>query len=153
MKDRRLTMSQRLVGVAEEVYRRVFWVISSLGLPPSFVIRLEVAGRRSGRVRSTVLVTADREGERYLVSVLGEDSDWVRNLRVAGGNAFIRHGRRRAFRLEEVPPEQRAPILKAYLKWALGARAVFQLGPGAPLEEFARIADRHPVFRIIEAEG
>ena len=149
VKDQKLTVSQRLVGVAEEVYRRLFWVISTLGLPPSFIVRLEIAGRRSGRVHSTILITADHEGERYLVSVLGEESDWVRNVRAADGNAAIRHGRRQGVRLEEVQPERRAPILKAYLKWALGARAVLQLGPNAPLEKFQRIAVDHPVFRIV----
>ena len=145
-----ITFAQRFVGVAEEFYRRLFWVISTLGLPPSFIVRLEVAGRRSGKIRSTILVTAQHAGERYLVSVLGDVSHWVRNVRAAGGHAVIRHGRRRSVRLEEVPVEQRAPVLRAYLKWALGARAVLQLGPNAPLEEFQRIASQHPVFRIVD---
>ena len=146
---RQLTLTQRFVGIAEEVYRRVFWVIATLGLPPSFVVRLEVAGRQSGKVRSTILITAQHDGQRYLVSVLGNDADWVRNVRSAGYRTIIRHGRRRPVRLEEVPIDLRAPILRAYLKWALGARAVLQLGPSSPLEEFARIADRHPVFHIV----
>jgi len=61
----------------------------------------------------------------------------------------IRHGRRRAVRLEEVPVEQRAPVLKAYLKWALGAQPLFEVSHKAPLEEFEGIAERHPVFRIV----
>ena len=48
------------------------------------VLSLEVAGRRTGRVISFPLVMADYEGERYLVPMLGEDSNWVRNLRAAG---------------------------------------------------------------------
>lgn len=133
------------------MYRRIFWVISTLGLPPSFIVRLDAAGRSTGNSRSTVLITARYEGERYLVSVLGGTADWVRNVRAANGYAVLRHGRGRRVRLDEVPVEQRARILRAYLKWALGARAVLQLGPGSPLEEFQRIAPQHPVFRIVEA--
>jgi hypothetical protein len=50
--------------------------------------------------------------------------------------------------MPEGPVDERAPILKAYLKWSLGARAVMQLGPNASLEKFESIAVRHPVFRI-----
>jgi hypothetical protein len=53
--------------------------------------------------------------------------------------------------LQEVPAEQRAPILKAYLQRAPGARPHFPVLPTAPLPEFERIAARYPVFRITEA--
>lgn len=147
-----LTLGQRFVGVAEEVYRRIFRVISTLGLPPSFVVQLEVAGRRSAKVRSTILITAQHDGQRFLVSVLGNDADWVRNARAAGGEAYIVHGGRSKVRLAEVPVEQRAPIIRAYLQRARGARAHIDVPHDAPVEEFARIAERHPVFRI-EADG
>ena len=130
---------------------RVMSLYSSLGLPPSWQVTLEVRGRRSGRVCSTVLVCADHDGERYLVSMLGENAEWVRNVRAAGGDAVIRHGRRRRVRLEEVAVGQRAPILKAYLKRAIGARPHFDLSPEADVEEFERVADRYPAFRAIDA--
>ncbi len=133
------------------LYSNAFWLISSLGLPPAFIVRLEVKGRRSGRVRSTVLLRAEEDGERYLVSVLGEESEWARNVRAADGDAVIRHGRRQRVRLEEVPVNQRAPILKAYLKRALGARPLFEVRWKAPIEEFERIAPKYPVFRIVSA--
>ena len=130
---------------------RVMSFYSSLGLPPSWSITLEVRGRRSGRVCSTTLVRADCDGERYLVSMLGEGAAWVRNARAAGGEAVIRHGRRRKVRLEEVPADQRAPILKAYLKRAMGARPHFEVSPEDPIAEFERIASEYPVFRIVES--
>ena len=40
--------------------------------------------------------------------------------------------------LEEVPVAERAPILKAYLKWSLGARAIIEVSHKAPVEEFDR---------------
>jgi len=52
---------------------------------------------------------ADVAGERYLVSMLGEDVAWVRNARAAGGNVVLRHGASEEVRLEEIPAERRAP--------------------------------------------
>jgi hypothetical protein len=55
------------------------WAIAhAAGLWPSRLVTLEVAGRRTGRAISFPLVMADYEGERYLVSMLGENSNWVR---------------------------------------------------------------------------
>jgi hypothetical protein len=56
--------------------------------------------------------------ERYLVSMLGENAAWVRNIRAAGGNAVLQHGPREEVRLGEIPVGQRAPVLKAYLQRA-----------------------------------
>ncbi len=125
------------------------------GEPVGGTISLEVRGRRSGRPRTNVVTWVEQDGARYLVSMLGDHVDWVRNARAAGGEAVIRHGRRRPVRLEEVPVELRAPVLQAYLKrTAMATREHLGLDPDAPLEEFARIAPRHPVFRIVEdAEG
>lgn len=147
--DPRTAWAKRVHHWAETVYRRVFWLVASLGLPPTFIVRLEVRGRRSGRSRSTILLAADHAGAQYLVSVLGEGADWVQNVRAAGGEGVLRHGRTHRVRLEEVPPNGRAPILKAYLKRALGARPVFEVSHDAPVEEFERIVSRHPVFRIV----
>ena len=72
-----------------------------------------VRGWRSGRLRSKVLVVARHDGEHYLVSILGEDSDWVRNIRAAGGQAFVNRGRWLPMKLTEVPVSERGPILKA----------------------------------------
>ncbi|MDO8615779.1 MAG: nitroreductase/quinone reductase family protein [Dehalococcoidia bacterium] len=135
---------------AEAVYGRVFGLVSWLGLPPWFIVTLETKGRRSGRVHSNVLILTQWGGQRYAVSVLGDGSDWVRNIRAARHEAVIRHGRRQRVRLEEVPAEERAPVLKAYLKWALGARHIIGVPLNAPIEEFERIAPDFPVFRIVK---
>jgi len=133
------------------IVNRTWARYSALGLPPGWWVTLEVRGRRSGRVCSTTLVRADHDRECYLVSMLGEDAAWVRNVRAAGGEAVIRHGRRRNVRLEEVPVGQRAPILKAYLKRAMGARPHFEVSPEDRIEEFERVASDYPVFRIVES--
>lgn len=122
--------------------------LHALGIAPNHLVTLDVRGRRSGRMMSLPLVMAVVDGERYLVSMLGDDASWVRNVRAANGHAVLRHGRREAVRLEEVAPAQRAPVLKAYLKRAPGARALVPVDKDAPLAEFERVASRFPVFRI-----
>ena len=128
------------------------WVsaqVHALGVLPNYAVTLEVVGRRSGRALAFPLVMVVGGGERYLVSMLGTEVEWVRNLRAAHGRALLRHGRRESVLLEEVPVEQRAPLLKAYLRRAPGARPHMPVDKDAPLEEFAAIAPRIPVFRVV----
>jgi F420H(2)-dependent quinone reductase len=124
--------------------------LSARGAGPEYLVALEVPGRRSGRVVGLPLVVADVDGERYLVSMLGEDTNWVRNVRAAGGEVALRHGRREEVRLEEVvAPDLRAPVLKAYLRRASNAGAHVPIDKDAPLAEFERVAPGFPVFRIV----
>jgi deazaflavin-dependent oxidoreductase (nitroreductase family) len=118
------------------------------GIVPKRAAALEIPGRRSGRVISFPVAIADFEGERYLVSMLGKNVNWVRNLQAAGGRAVLRHGRRESVHLEEVEPGARAPILRRYLQVAPGARPHVPVDRKAPLAEFAQIAADYPVFRI-----
>jgi len=135
-------------GRLARVMNRQTVLAASAGLAPRRLVTMEVRGRRTGRRISLPLVVADLEGERYLVAMLGRDANWVRNVRAAGGRAVLRHGRREAVRLEEVEVGARAPVLRRYLALAPGARPHLPVDRRAPLEEFARIADRVPVFRI-----
>ena len=121
---------------------------SGLGLPPRIMAALEVRGRASGRPRSTAVVIATVEGRRYLVSMLGRRSDWVQNVEAAEGDAVIRQGRRRRVHLLLVPPEQRAAVLREYVRIAPSGRQHFPLPVGAPLSDFDAIAERYPVYRI-----
>jgi len=98
-------------------------------------------------------VVADYRGERYLVSMLGEGTNWVRNVRAAHGRAVLRRGHREVIRLDEVDPGQRAPILRRYLECAPGARTHIPVGRAAPLQEFERIAAQYPVFHVTVPEG
>jgi hypothetical protein len=123
-------------------------IAHSAGIWPSRLATLEVPGRRSGRVISFPVVIADCGGERYLVAMLGEDTNWVRNVRAAGGRALLSHGRRETVRLEEVDPAARRPILRRYLDVAPGGRPHIPVDRRAPEEEFERVAPQIPVFRI-----
>jgi deazaflavin-dependent oxidoreductase (nitroreductase family) len=123
-----------------------YW--SSLGLPPDFVATLEVPGRASGKRRSNPVVIVSLEGNRYLVSMLGPESDWVKNVEAARGEAVLRQGRRRRVHLVAVPAAQRAAILREYVRIAPSGRQHFPVAVGAPLAEFAAIAHDYPVYRI-----
>jgi len=136
-------------GVARALNRLDALVLGSGRLPVSRAVTLEVPGRRSGRVVPVPVVVADLDGERYLVAMLGERVSWVHNVRAAGGAAVLRRGARTTVHLEEVPVTDRAPILKRHLDLAPGARAHIPVDRRAPVEEFERIADRYPVFRIV----
>ena len=111
-------------------------------------VTLEVPGRRTGRVISFPLVLVDHEGKRYLVAMLGNDANWVRNVRAARGRAVLRYGRREAVHLAEVDPGARAPILRRYLAIAPGARPHLPVDRRAPLADFDRIAAQFPVFSV-----
>jgi deazaflavin-dependent oxidoreductase (nitroreductase family) len=115
---------------------------------PDRLATLEVRGRRTGRVISFPVAVADYQGGRYLVSMLGENANWVRNVRAAAGRAVLRHGRSEPVRLDEVEPAARGPVLRRYLAVAPGARPHIPIDRRAPLAEFDRIAPQVPVFRI-----
>jgi deazaflavin-dependent oxidoreductase (nitroreductase family) len=110
---------------------------------------LAVRGRKSGEWRTTPVNPLTIDGERYLVAPRG-NTQWVRNMRVAGGGE-LRIGRRaETFSATEVPVEDRPPLLRAYLKkWQWETGMFFQgVGPDAAESELQRIAPDHPVFRI-----
>jgi hypothetical protein len=131
-----------------KIWNRAFAWVSGLGLTPQILLTLQVKSRSSGRLCSIVLVVASHQGQRYLVSMLGDGSEWVRNVRAAGGEAFIKRGRSRPIMLIEIPPEERAPILKAWCQVATSGRRHLPVSHDAPLSAFEAIAADYPVFRI-----
>jgi hypothetical protein len=65
------------------------WVFAKGIIMPGRVAELQVRGRRSGKTISFPVVIATYEGGRYLASMLGEDVNWVRNVRAADGAAVL----------------------------------------------------------------
>lgn len=126
-----------------------FWGwLHALGIAPNYMVTLEVPGRKSGKPVRFPLAMARIKDERYLVSMLGEDANWVQNVKAVGGKAVLRHGKVENVVLEEVEAELRAPILKQYLRIAPGARPHVSVELNAPLEAFEKIAANYPVFRV-----
>ena len=126
-----------------------FWAAwASLGLPPHRQLGLEVRGRRTGHPHRVAVVVAKHEGREYLVSMVGQ-GEWVKNVRAARGDAYLVSSRRRKVRLQEVSIDQRAPIIKDYLRVAPGGRPHIGLGPTATNTQCERVAPYYPVFQIV----
>ncbi|MEV6325282.1 nitroreductase/quinone reductase family protein [Nocardia sp. NPDC051787] len=123
------------------------WLFAA-GIAPRLVAALGIRGRRSGRVIWFPVVLTELGGTRYVVSMLGKNTNWVRNVAAAEGHALLRHGDSEKVYLTEVAPGQRAAILRQYVRVAPGARPHIPAGPNASLADYERIASDYPVFRI-----
>jgi deazaflavin-dependent oxidoreductase (nitroreductase family) len=136
-------------GALMRALNRIDAVLYASGvLAPRSAATLEVVGRRTGRPVSLPIAVVEHGGERFLVSMLGPNANWVRNVRAAGGRAILRRRGREVVTLEEIPAEQRAPVLRRYLAVAPGARPHIPVDRRGSLSEFSRIAGQYPVFRI-----
>ena len=115
---------------------------------------LRVRGRKSGEWRSAPVNLLTFEGARYLVAPRGE-TQWVRNLRAAGTGELKLGGRVEAFRAVEIPDAEKVPLLRAYLaRWRFEVGVFFEgVSAESPEAEIARIAPRHPAFRIERPAG
>ena len=122
--------------------------LAAAGRGPSQLYTLEVRGRHSGKIIRFPVVVAEYEGERYLVSMLGDDTNWVRNVRAADGHAVLVRGRREQVRLDELRSGDRGRILRQYLASSPGAQSHIDLTPDAPIEDFEQLAARYPIFRV-----
>lgn len=130
------------------IHNRIYAWVSGLGLTPPILITLQVKNRSSGHLCSTILAAVDYEGGRYVVSMLGDNSEWVKNVRAAGGDAFIKRGRLNPVKLIELLPTDRAQVLKAWSQIATSGRRHLPVTHDAPVSAFEAIAADYPVFRI-----
>ncbi len=131
-------------------FSRLWATVFAVGVCPKRWVTLEVVGRRSGRIGRFPVGMADWEGDWYLVPMLGEECNWVRNVRAAGGQAVLRRRGAVACHLVELPVGERAPVIKRYLEKVPGARPHVPVDRLAPLADFQAISDRYPVFRVDE---
>ena len=134
-------------GWSARVANRLGALSFAKGMGPSAAATLEVRGHKSGRMISFPVVVADYQGERYLVSMLGQNANWVRNLRADNHAVLVRGGREEVALVEDLS-DKRAAILRRYLELAAGARPFFTVDRRAPLDDFERIVDQYPVFRV-----
>ena len=145
--------------MAERRYLEPSWVVRVFNSLPSFLARLGISiygsrelavrGRKSGEWRTVPVNLLICDGVQYLVAPRGE-TQWVRNLRHAGGGELRLGRRREAFRATEIADDDKVPLLRAYLvKWRFEVAAFFEgIGPEATDADLRRIAPGYPVFRI-----
>lgn len=110
---------------------------------------LRVRGRQSGVWRSHPVNLLTYGGQRYLVAPRGL-TQWVRNIRVAGGGELRVGSRSEPFTAVEVSDEEKIPILREYLRRWKFEVGMFFGGVSAESSdaELRRIAPDHPVFRV-----
>ena len=95
--------------------------------------------RKSGKAYRTPIYVVELDGQLYLCSPRGETT-WSSNLRSTGEAWLKIKGNETRFRATELPPEQRGPIIAAYLaRWGNQTKA-----------DFLRLPDPidHPTFRL-----
>ena len=112
---------------------------------------LRVVGRTSGEVRTNVVNVLVIDGHRYLVAPRGH-TQWVRNLRAAGGQGELRIGRRvEAFQAVELPDDDhKVVVIRTYLeKWAWEVGRFFEgIDADSPDDVLLAAAPGFPVFRV-----
>ena len=132
------------------VFNRAVAALTRAGISVWGSRELRVRGRKSGEWRATPVNLLTIAGENYLVAPRGE-TQWVRNLRIAGAGE-LRVGRRiQAFEATELADEEKLDVLRAYLKrWKAEVGVFFDgVGANASDDELRHIAPNHPVFRLV----
>jgi deazaflavin-dependent oxidoreductase (nitroreductase family) len=139
-----------VTGSSVEVrLNRLLAALPRLGIGLFGARLLAVRGRRTGQWRTTIVNVLTDGDERYLVAPRGH-TQWVRNLRAAGGGE-LRLGRRaEAFTATELADADKTPVLRVYLRrwgWEVG-RFFDGLTADATDAELAAVAPGFPVFRL-----
>ena len=132
------------------LFNRLVARLTRMGLSVWGSRELQVVGRRSGEVRTTPVNLHDLDGHTYLVAPRGT-TQWVRNLRAAGGHGGLRLGRHvDEFRSVEVADGDKVEILRAYLRrWKFEVGAFFDgVDASSSDEELLAIAPGYPVFLV-----
>ncbi len=136
------------VGFFDPLARRLLHA----GVPLGPNALLTVAGRKTGRPRTTPVALIEIGGRRWLCGTFGE-TNWVRNLRAAGRATLAVGGRQEevtatelsraeaaAFFVEVLDPYVRGLRIGRFLLGLLGARDILDDPQGA--------AARRPVFEL-----
>lgn len=133
----------------KNIFNPAIMLATKLGLSMRGSRTLAVPGRKSGKIHTTPVNPLNHEGRRYLVAPRGE-TQWVRNVRAAGGGELRLGRKRERFRATELSDAEKPALLRAYLKlWSMETGRFFGgVKHDAPEEEIQRIAPNHPAFRI-----
>jgi deazaflavin-dependent oxidoreductase (nitroreductase family) len=131
------------------VFNRAIGFLTRHGVSVWGSRELRVRGRTSGEWRTVPVNLLTFDGDQYLVAPRGQ-TQWVRNIRVAGGGE-LRVGRRvQAFEVTELADEAKVEVLRAYLRrWKMEVGVFFDgVSAASTDDEIAAIAPRHPVFLV-----
>ena len=140
-------------GVARRVANAFVEPLTRLGLVPSKLYLLTVAGRKSGEPRTNPVQLVVEGDERWLVAPYGI-VDWVKNVKAAGRAKLTKGRRTEEVELVDVAPTEAAPILKRYVEQVgFVVYPYFDVDHDAPVDAFVDEARSHPVFRVVRLSG
>jgi deazaflavin-dependent oxidoreductase (nitroreductase family) len=143
--------------VAETAYKKPDWFtthvmnpllkgLHHLGISVQGSQTLAVRGRKSGEIRTNPVNPFELDGKTYLLAPRG-NTQWVRNVRAAGGGELRRGRKARHFHATEVPDSEKLPLMRLYMdKWSWEVKSFLEIDPDAPDEEIERILPDHPAF-------
>jgi deazaflavin-dependent oxidoreductase (nitroreductase family) len=140
-KKYQLSAGRRIINVVIGAFIRA-------GLPMGSSYLLTTRGRKTGKLHSFPVTLIEQEGQQWLVAPYGTVS-WVYNARAAGTVTISRGRMRKTMHIQELVPDESAPILKEYLTRIPIVRPFFDVTPQSPLSAFVDEAPRHPVFKLI----
>jgi deazaflavin-dependent oxidoreductase (nitroreductase family) len=132
------------------IFNTIVARLTGLGLSIWGSRLLAVRGRKSGEWRTVPVNPLVHDGVRYLVAPRGH-TQWVRNLRAAGGGE-LRLGRRvEVFTATEVADGDKPAVLREYLRrWKFEVGVFFDgIDASASDEQLLAIAPGYPVFRLL----
>jgi deazaflavin-dependent oxidoreductase (nitroreductase family) len=120
---------------------------------------MRVRGRKTGKLHRQPIGFFVKDGRRYLFSTFGE-TNWVKNVRAAQGMITVGRGRRQEeVTAVELSHEKAAPVIKEAVAPSFSNPfAAMILGPhmetrvDAPVSEFIKEAEKHPVFELKKRE-
>jgi hypothetical protein len=127
---------------------RLIIAINRLGIGFGTWYIISIAGRKTGKMRSTPISVLYVNGQRYVVT--GFETQWVKNARKVGKGTLARGWKKEQVILVELPVEERPPILREFPRQVPHGVPFFEKLlnlPGDP-ETLAAAAPRCPVFRL-----
>ena len=138
----------------KSVFNPLLMLLMRLGITFKGGHMLAVPGRKTGKIQTVPVNPLAFEGARYLVAPRG-NTQWVRNVRAAGGAELRLGSKRERISATEVADAEKPPILRAYLaNWESETKTFFGgVTHEAPDEKLREIAPNHPVFRIAPADA
>ena len=146
---RLITPSGTFMRIGDRISNWTMIRLGRLGISVLGSRTLAVRGRKSGEWRTTPVNLLTLDGERYLVAPRGH-TQWVRNMRAAGGGE-LRLGRKvETFRAVEVADADKPVVLREYLRrWAWEVGMFFEdVDAKSPDSRLLEIAPGFPVFRV-----
>jgi len=140
-------------------YARPDWITRAFNVLPFGLSRfgiaffgsriLAVRGRKSGAWRTTPVNVLSHGGVRYLIAPRGA-TEWVKNLRVAGGGELRLGSRAEPFRATELADAVKPALIRAYLaRWGWQVKPFFPgLSSKSSDDTLLAAAPGYPTFRL-----